>query len=180
MIEEWRDIKDFEGFYQVSSLGNIRSLDRLVNGSRKKGLQRAIGKPIKPQRRRSGHYDVLLKKNGLQKRMWVHRIVAQTFLDNPDSLPIVNHLDHNPGNNEVSNLEWCTQGHNVRHCHDNGRGNPRRGERSWSAKLTEAQVLEIRNRYKMGEVGVRLAKEFKIHPEYIYRITSRKNWKHLP
>jgi hypothetical protein len=177
--EEWRDVPGFEGFYMVSNFGNVKSLDRMVVGPWRKGLQRAKGRPMKLQKRKAGHLDVLIKKNGLQKRVWVHRLVATCFIPNPENLPIVNHIDSNPANNHVLNLEWCTQKHNVRHCHASGRANTARGERSGASRLTERDILDIRAAYANGVTGVSLAKKYGIHGNYIYDITSRKKWKHI-
>lgn len=179
MEEIWSDIEGFEGFYQVSNKGNVKSLDRLVNGCSFKGYQRMKGKQLKLQKRKSGHLDVLLKKNGKEKRCWVHRLVAKAFIPNPDNLPIVNHIDSNPQNNSVENLEWCTQQHNINHCVKSGRFNPRKGVDHKDCRLTEEQVIEIR---KLGGNGLsyqKISQLFNISDTHVKNIIIRKKWKHI-
>ena len=115
MKEEWRDIKGYEGFYQVNNLGQVKSLDRYVNG-RIKGYKRFLtGKIIKPVRghkRRSLYLSVNLTINQAQKKYFIHQLVAKAFIPNPNNLPMINHKDENPSNNRVENLEWCDAKYN--------------------------------------------------------------------
>lgn len=101
-IEEiWCPIKGYEGLYEVSDKGRVRSL--------KFGKERIL----KPGRMTKGYLTVGLCKNGEQKMYLVHRLVAKTFIPNPDNLPQVNHKDENKENNSVQNLEWCTDKYNT-------------------------------------------------------------------
>ena len=107
MIEEWRDIPDYEGEYSVSSFGRVRSIERTVQ---RNGYPLAIrGRELKQHLINTGRLIVVLSKNGKGKKYLVHRLVAAAFLDNPNSLPQINHIDGNPKNNRVDNLEWCDQ-----------------------------------------------------------------------
>lgn len=179
-MEVWKDIKGFEGFYQVSNLGRVRSLDRLVNGRGKKGFQRLKGQIMKLQQRKAGHLDVLIKKNGEEKRCWVHRLVAAAFIPNVENLPIVNHIDSNPQNNHVSNLEWCTHKYNINHCVKEGRFNPRIGETSPWNKLKTEEVIEIRERFSAGGITkASLSREYGVSAGTIANIINRKKWKHI-
>lgn len=101
MEEIWKPIKDYEGLYQVSNLGNVRSLNRKIKN---RNLKEKIKKFDKTK---FGYLRVELNNNGKKKKYLVHRLVAQTFLDNPNNYPCVNHKDENKNNNIVSNLEWC-------------------------------------------------------------------------
>ena len=109
MIEIWRDINEYEGIYQVSNLGNVRSVDRIIDrGFSKLPLK---GKILSPSNN-AGYLFVILSKNCNAKTAFIHRLVAETFIPNPDNLPCVNHKDENPLNNRVDNLEWCTYSYN--------------------------------------------------------------------
>lgn len=101
MEEIWKPIKDYEGLYQVSNLGNVRSLNRKIKN---RNLKEKIKKFDKTK---FGYLRVELNNNGKKKKYLVHRLVAQTFLDNPNNYPCINHKDENKNNNIVSNLEWC-------------------------------------------------------------------------
>lgn len=101
--EEWRDIKGYEGLYQISSWGRVKSMNYLKTGKEKiRSLNNG----------KDGYLLINLSKNGESKRFRVHRLVAMAFIPNPDNLPEVNHKDENKLNNCVSNLEWCTAKYN--------------------------------------------------------------------
>ena len=120
MTEEWRTIEGFEGFYEVSNLGRIRSLDRMRPG--KNGcLQIRRGQIIKPHKMPNGYLNICLHGEGKKKRAaGVHRLVAEAFLERRPDQTYVNHLDNDKTNNEAKNLEWCTQAHNIQYAYDNG------------------------------------------------------------
>lgn len=129
MTEKWKDIKDYEGLYQVSNLGNVKSLDRKIVGKDKiekpyygRVLSFLYSKQTKkhPLKR----CCVELWKDGSRKRAFVHRLVACAFIENPNNKPQVNHIDGNPLNNCVENLEWVTNSENVKHAYANGLINP--------------------------------------------------------
>ena len=112
MMEEiWKDIAGYEGKYQVSNLGRVRSLDRMVR--RKNGyILRCKGQLIEPTNHKSGYIYIGLTKDGKKNTLKLHRIVATAFIPNPDNLPHVNHKDENPKNNRADNLEWCNAEYN--------------------------------------------------------------------
>lgn len=99
--EIWKDIKGYEGLYQVSNLGNVRSYHS--------GEWRLLTNVIN----RCGYKQYLFYKNGKRKNMRGNRLVAEAFIPNPDNLPIINHKDENPSNNSVENLEWSTHKYNM-------------------------------------------------------------------
>ena len=104
-MEIWKDIKDYEGLYQVSNIGRVKSL---YNG--RHNLYRE--KILKPGKKNS-YYFVVLSKNNTRTQFLVHRLVAEAFIPNTDNLPQVNHKDENKLNNSVDNLEWCTAKYNI-------------------------------------------------------------------
>ena len=107
--EEWRDIKGFERLYQVSNMGRVRSLSRIVRAGKNK-QRRTNGKVLTPWKTKHGYLHVGL---GRGERESVHRLVAMTFIPNPKNYPDVNHKDENKANNVVSNLEWCNHSYNA-------------------------------------------------------------------
>lgn len=115
--EIWRDVKGYEGLYQASSLGRVKSLDRVTEQTLPTGKsvwRHYEGKLLScTLDKGTGYNCVSLQKDGHSQYFLVHRLVAQTFIPNPDNLPQVNHIDEDKTNNYVSNLEWCTNSYNV-------------------------------------------------------------------
>lgn len=112
-MEKWKPVKGYEGFYEVSDEGRVRSLDRYTRNSRNGNFTRFVKGRVKKQSNRGGYLCVTLNRDGKYKTVLVHRLVALAFLDNPSHLPQVNHKDENKRNNRVDNLEWCTAEYNV-------------------------------------------------------------------
>lgn len=109
--EIWKPVMGYEGYYECSNLGRVRSVDRYVNNRHKNGLQFKRGQILKTASQR-GYRILILSKEGKQVCKKVHRLVAESFIPNPDNLPFVNHKDENKTNNCVDNLEWCTVKYN--------------------------------------------------------------------
>lgn len=115
-MEEWRDIKGYEGLYQVSNYGRVKSLDYNHTGEER------ILKPVRlAMKSGNAYYQVHLCKDGKTNSKRVHRLVAQAFIPNPNGLPDINHKDENGLNNRVDNLEWCTHKYNCNYGTRNGR-----------------------------------------------------------
>lgn len=104
MKEIWKDIPGWEGLYQVSNTGKVKSLN--YHNTSEENY-------IKPEKIRRGYLRVGLSKNNKKIRYLVHRLVAEAFIPNPNNYPQVNHKDENPVNNSVDNLEWCDAKYNA-------------------------------------------------------------------
>ena len=109
--EVWKDIKGYKNLYQVSNLGNIKTLD--YNHTKREKL-------LKPILQKDGYLGVNLMKNGKRKRHRIHRLVAETFLSNKNNFPIINHKNGIKTDNKANNLEWCTSKYNTKHAINNG------------------------------------------------------------
>lgn len=106
MKEKWKDIPNYEGLYQVSNFGRVKSFRK----STKFGCQSEY--ILKPNVASHGYAEVTLYDKAVRHKFLLHRLVASVFIPNPDNLPQINHKDENPLNNAVSNLEWCTAAYN--------------------------------------------------------------------
>jgi hypothetical protein len=115
-MEQWKDIKGFEGMYQVSNIGNVKSLDRIVwNGKVHHLLKGRIMKPKGVK-----YNEIHLCKDNKIKKCYIHRLVAEAFISNPHNKPQVNHLNGLHTDNRIENLEWCTSKENNQHAWANG------------------------------------------------------------
>ncbi len=156
-MEIWKDIKGFEGYYQISNLGSVRSLDRFD------GVNYRKGQPIKPTLKHNGYLQVGLRKHNKRKYILVHRLVAIHFIDNPKNKKQVNHIDCNKKNNKVNNLEWVTSRENQLHAKENGlRDNMPSGENHTFygkyAENSKSAKPVVRYNRKTGETKLYKAK----------------------
>lgn len=122
-MEIWKDIEGYEGLYQISNLGNVKSLARVIINKHGKE-QTYPEKLLTPDvyvTNYSNYLRVTLSKNHNTKRYSVHRLVAEAFIPNPENKTHVNHIDNNAENNFVENLEWCTHSENMLHAQKQGR-----------------------------------------------------------
>jgi len=165
-MEIWIPISEMDGFYEVSDLGRVRRAKK-SRGSR-------IGKLTSLANDKDGYVVVTLHVAGLIRNRKVHRLVATEFIANPESLPEINHKDGDKTNNKVGNLEWCTHPDNQDHARKLGL--MASGSRNGAAKLTEADVLEIRTATKSGPY---LARLYGVSVATISLIKRRKTWRHV-
>lgn len=134
MQEIWKPIKKYEGLYSASNNGRIKSLNY---------KNKNIEKPLNPTKQSCGYLKVELYKHGKSKVYYVHRLVAETFIQNPNNLPQVNHKDGNKQNNNIDNLEWVTPSQNQIHAVKNGLHAPSYFKGKFSSEsLNSKQVLQ--------------------------------------
>lgn len=174
-METWKDVKGYEGHYQVSSCGRVKSVKRAY---KTKKSWKTVPERIRIAVKTHGYLYCVLWKDGKHERFAIHRMVADAFLENPEGLPVVNHKDGNKENNNVSNLEWCTHSENSYHAfrtglrkpyNMSGEHNPMYGKhQSASAKEKIAEVHrgrkhteEARKKMSLRKTGVRFTEEHK-------------------
>lgn len=162
-IEEWADIKGYENMYQVSNLGRVKSLKR---------KEEVI---LKCKITKSGYREAKLF-NVNYKDFLVHRLVALSFIPNPENKKQVNHIDGDKLNNVVTNLEWVTSKENAIHSIESGL--KKVGSKSTSSKLKQSDVIQIRKLYLTGDyTHDDLGALYNVHPTTIGKMLNGTNWK---
>lgn len=153
-FEIWKDVQGYEGYYQVSNFGRVKSLTRTVKSNKGDNypyatLSEKIRKPSEGK-----YLQIILCKDGKTKKHLIHRLVAQAFIPNPNNLPCVNHKDENPRNNHVENLEWCTYQYNnqynnrVERCRH--KISTTLKQRQYHHKMSPEQIEHIRQDARKG------------------------------
>ena len=112
LVEVWKPIMGYEGLYEVSNLGNVRSLDRMGKG-RGNSMKLHKGKLLNPCYDNNGYLCVVLSKNGKAKKVRLHQLIAQAFIPNPENKPCIDHINTIRDDNRIENLRWCTQKENL-------------------------------------------------------------------
>lgn len=173
MTEEiWKPIKNYEGLYEVSNHGRVRSLDRWRISGRYKCAMLYKGRILKPGKNAVGYLKVDLSKNGKQKTCRVNRLVLAAFVGSSDLEG--NHIDGDKENNKLENLEYLTCSENHKHAYRIGLAS-REGEKHHLAKLNGAIIENIReNRYKL--TAKELAACYDVCTATIYNIIRRQSW----
>jgi len=174
-IEIWKDVAGYEGYYQVSNWGRVKSLERWVPHKRR-GKDFVRERILKQWINR--YCFVVLSLNGKQTSKTVHRLVAEAFIPNPENKPEVNHKGKVPDktDNRVWMLEWATKKENTDHALENNL--KPKGQNHGIAKLTEKQVLEIRHIGK-SETLAKLAEKYGVQCACIDKILKRRTWNHI-
>lgn len=148
--EIWRLYPEFD-FIEVSTLGRVRTLDRVVSNG--KGTRVEKGKILKQWINKNGYLRVAFRKDSKLVNKPVHRLIAQTFIPNPDNLPQVNHKDCNPQNNSVSNLEWCTPEYNIEYREKYGKSSAEvSGCPVYALNLDTLEISKFKSQREAGRV----------------------------
>ena len=177
MNEIWKDVVGYEGLYQVSNMGRVRSLDRIESvGSHTRPRK---GRILRQSLATNGYLFVRLCKNNHYTNKRINRLVAETFIPNSDSTLVVDHIDGNKLNNRLDNLEWCTQSENSVRAFEMGLRKSQKGESHGRVKLSDEDVKYIRMSYipydkEFGCHG--LAKKYNVSPGHICSIIKGVYW----
>ena len=160
-VEIWKDIKGYEGYYQASNLGRIKSI--------------RAKKIMSTEKHSRGYPQINFHVNGVRKILYIHRIIAETFLENNDKLKTVDHIDENKKNNSINNLKWCSQNENMNLFHSSIVAKKRIQKHM---KLTERDVNHIRKeRICFGVKAKDLAIGYKVSVALINKIVAYDVWK---
>lgn len=178
--EIWKDVEEFDNYYQISNYGRLRSKKRKINSSVQScGYRYNNPKIMSPQNNGKGYLQYYVSFNKKRVMKYAHRLVAKYFISNPENLPEVNHINGIKTDNRVENLEWVTIQENKNHAVKNGL--MASGENSTSAKITQLQVDVLRRLFKINpKFNREKAKEkMGVSSAQISRIIHGTRWKHL-
>lgn len=177
----------YEGLYEISNLGRVKRLSYYQKNPMSDTLCLHKEKILKLYTDKDGYFYTGFCKNNVKKTFRISRIVSQSFIENPNKLPCVNHIDNNRQNNNSKNLEWTTWKGNINHKVQQGRQT--KGIYVNTNKLTEKEIVEIRNtpivdgrkhRNEKDKIDLLyMAKKYNVTPGNIGSIIKNKTWKHL-
>lgn len=163
-IEIWKPIKNYEGLYEVSNFGNVKSVFRY-----KKKLKNVLD---------NGYFYVGLYKNKKSNKIAAHILIAKAFIPNPENKPQINHINCIKTDNRIENLEWCTAKENTIHALKNNLLIIPKGELNGMSKLNNESVNIIRN--KQNKISrKKLSEMFGISIKHVSRIRAKERWKHI-
>jgi hypothetical protein len=180
MNEIWKDIPEFEGYYQISNSGRLKRLERQVKCKNRPNGFHIKEKILSSCNDGKGYVMGYLEVDGEKIARRIHRLVLITFRGIDPQKPQVNHINGIKSDNRLENLEWCTQYENVQHARKNGLFNDAVGERNGWAKLTEKDILEIRRlKRETNIMNKDLCIKYKISNGQMSQIVTGKSWKYL-
>ena len=166
MDKKVKNIIGYEGDYIISNSGNVVSVSR---------PQSRMVRILKGEVDDRGYKRVRLSRGSKTKKYQIHRLVAIAFIPNPSNKPCVNHIDGNPSNNNVTNLEWCTNSENMKHAFKTGLQSLK-GEKNTQSKLTKPDVLQIKELLSKGELHKNIATVFNVSRRCITDINIGNTW----
>lgn len=173
MVEEWRIIPEYGNVYEISNFGRIRSISRINKGAW--GCSRTLKcKLLTIRLNKKGYSEVRLARKNTRV---VHRIVAKSFIPNPNNLPQVNHIDGNKTNNRIENLEWANNSQNQLHAYKIGLQPSRAGEKNSNASITDEEVTNYKLLYNSGMNVIEISKNTDIPLSKIRAIIYGTSWK---
>lgn len=173
MKEIWKDIKNYEGLYQISNFGNVKSLARSIDCG--KFIRNVKEKLLKQSKNSSGYLHVTFSKNNKLKTFTVHKLIMNTFIG--DSNLTINHKDCNKENNNINNLEYITNEDNLKHAHKNKLINYRKGINHHCTRISLTNLNKI---YKMAMEGIPhkiIAEKFNIAISTVSTIKTKKSYR---
>lgn len=162
--EIWKDVPDYEGFYQVSNLGRVKRIDS--------------NRILAERQGKNGYIRLNLSKNGEQKQAFVHQLVLKKFGSPQPNGKQVNHKNGNKKDNRIENLEWVTIAENIKH-RDDVLGKHTKGTRNGSAILTESDVKEIKSLRAKGWTCKKISLRYAVGRAAISHIVNGRTWKHI-
>jgi len=175
-MEIWKDVIKYEGYYQVSNYGNVKSLSREIKRPKKIGSFIQKERILKPCKCKGGYESVTLVIDTKKKKHLVHRLVAIAFIENPIDYKYVNHIDAIRDNNKVENLEWCSQSQNKKHSYNLGLSK-KKGVNHHLTKFTNQDIVDIRNKYENKKMLQKeIAEEYGVNKATIWNIVNYKTW----
>lgn len=168
-MEIWKPIHRFGGYYEISNLGRVKALPK----TRGKGWRKERIMII--QVTKFGYSYIYPSINKIRKTAFIHKVVAEEFIENPNNYKVVNHIDGNKSNNIPANLEWCTTSQNMYHAYRTGLKS-NKGQRNPNHKLTIDDVHKIRYLFQKGATDKELSRKYAVHQKTIYQIRKGKTW----
>jgi len=167
-MENWKPVVGYEGIYEVSDQGQVRRIKPEKNTHVGRILIGAID--------RDGYRVVLLYRDGKRKMFKVHRLVGLAFIPNPGNKPQINHKNTIKLDNRSENLEWSSSKENINHAVDNNLWNAAKGSKHGHSKLTEFDVIMIRELDRLGYAVNELGKQFKVSDSTVSDVLERRTW----
>lgn len=173
--EKWSPVLGYEGLYEISTHSRVKSIERTAY--RSDGIYRYVPQILlKLNPNSDGYLMMILSKDGIQKNMCVHIMIAKIWVDNPNNHPEVNHIDGNKLNNLPTNLEWGTHRYNMQHAYKTGLVGILKGSNVHCAVINEMIAMKI---FKSSDKGIDISKRYNVSTNIVSAIKTGKTWNHV-